>query len=280
MSDLEVRKIPFEFEGAEFIWNPENPAFSIFMNQITFYVIGFEKFACKAMRAAEAVITDPAVAEEARLFREQEIVHSLAHRKHAKALFERYPELEETLNKTIKSFDELFAETSLKYQLAYAGGIEAVFTPFFKMILDNRETLYKGGDARLASLFLWHFCEEVEHRSSALMVYDHVVGSYLYRLRHAWGGLSHSASIMDMIKEDFKKHVHDVPQEYYDLSPYATIPFSAKVKATLGVLDAQMFWHNPDTQPLPDYYDEWMAHWNAGDDVTQVYGKPVTGEPA
>ena len=36
--------------------------------------------------------------------------------------------------------------------------------------------LFRPGDDRVASLFLWHFVEEVEHRSSALVIYDAVVG--------------------------------------------------------------------------------------------------------
>ena len=44
------------------------------------------------------------------------------------------------------------------------------------MMLDNEETLFRPGDDRVASLFMWHFVEEVEHRSSALVIYDAVVG--------------------------------------------------------------------------------------------------------
>ncbi len=277
MSELEVRKIPFDFEGAEFIWNPENPAFSILMNQITFFVIGFEKYMCKAMRAAEPLITDAAVAEEARLFREQEAVHSIAHRKHAKVLIERYPGLQASLDKTIDSYDQLFREQTLEYHLAYGGGLEAIFTPFFKMILDHRDVLYGGGDARLSSLFIWHFCEEIEHRSSALMVYDHVVGNYWYRLRNTWGFQRHTRSLFDMLTEEFKQHVHDVPSDYYELNPLEAIPRLDKIKAALGVFDSQMPWHDPVTQPLPDYYEEWLGYWQAGDDVRQIYGKRPGG---
>ena len=51
------------------------------------------------------------------------------------------------------------------------------------MMLDNEETLFRPGDDRVASLFLWHFVEEVEHRSSALVIYDAVVGKPWYRIR-------------------------------------------------------------------------------------------------
>lgn len=280
MSTLEVRKIPFAFDGAAFIWNPENPAFSLLMNQITFYVIGFEKYMCKAMRAAESVITDPEVLEEARQFRAQEAVHSLAHREHAKILIEQFPGLQTALDKAIKSYDDLYDEQPLEYHLAYAGGLEATFTPFFKMILDHRDILYSGGDARVASLFLWHFCEEIEHRSSALIVYNHVVGKSWYRIRNIPSFYRHSSGIFKMLAEEFRRNVPGIPEEYYALNPFAGIPRIAKLKSLIGVVDSQMPWHNPDHQTLPDYYQEWLSHWNAGEDVRQIYGKPIKGAVA
>ena len=61
------------------------------MNQVGFLAIGFERYICKAYRAAESRITDERLATEARLFREQEGVHAAAHTKHAKALMEQHP---------------------------------------------------------------------------------------------------------------------------------------------------------------------------------------------
>ncbi len=59
MSHLQVRRIPFTFEGVEFIWNPSNPGFAILMNMISFMVIGLEKYMCLAMRDAEPLIQRP-----------------------------------------------------------------------------------------------------------------------------------------------------------------------------------------------------------------------------
>lgn len=273
MSNLEVRRIPFNFDGAEFIWNPENPAFSIMMNQITFLVIGFERYLCKAIRASEPLITDPVVAEEAKLFFEQEAVHAVAHRKHAKALIDQYPGLQDALDRTISSYDQLMEERPLEFALAYGGGLESVFTPFFKMILDNRDVLFSGGDSRLASLFLWHFCEEIEHRSSALMVYNHVVGRYGYRIKNFRKCVRHVHSIVDMLREEFIKHVPGVPAEYFEIDPLGAVPRLDKIRSMLGIFDSQMPWHNPEKQALPAYYEEWLSHWEAGADVSNIYGK-------
>ena len=68
MSNLEVRKFDWDFEGIPFIWNPEQPRFSTLMNQITFVIISFERYISKAMRQAESRITHEEVKREARLF--------------------------------------------------------------------------------------------------------------------------------------------------------------------------------------------------------------------
>ena len=89
MSDLKIRRIPFDFEGVDFVWNQDDPAFAITMNKVSFFAVGFEKYICQATRDAERLITDQQVLEEARAFRAQEGIHSLAHRTHVNALIEQ-----------------------------------------------------------------------------------------------------------------------------------------------------------------------------------------------
>jgi predicted metal-dependent hydrolase len=272
MSDLKIRKIGFRFQDTDFIWNPENPFFSILMNKITFFVIGFEKYICQAINDAEPLIKNPAVLKEAKDFRTQESIHSMAHRKHAKALIERYPGLQETLDKVVQSYDRLYASKPLKYHLAYIGGLESIFTPFFKLLLDNRKMLFGGGDAQVSSLLVWHFCEEIEHRSSGIIVYDEVVGSYLYRVLNFRKFIAHSTGLFAMMDAEFQKHVADVPIEFYDPKRSRPLPLRGRLGSAIGVLMAQMPWHKPVHQSVPDYFQEWMGLYDSGADMTQAYG--------
>ena len=48
MIDLMIRRIPFDFEGVDFVWNKANPGFAISMNKVSFFAIGFEKYICQA----------------------------------------------------------------------------------------------------------------------------------------------------------------------------------------------------------------------------------------
>lgn len=50
MTDLKIRRIPFAFDDVPFMWNPQNPGFSMAMNILSFYAIGFEKYICRAMQ--------------------------------------------------------------------------------------------------------------------------------------------------------------------------------------------------------------------------------------
>jgi len=258
MSNLKIRRIPFQFKGVDFIWNPDNPSFSITMNKVSFFAIALEKYFCEAIRAADPQIKDPAVREEARLFVAQEGAHSLAHRKHVKALIERYPGLQEALDDIIAHFDRLYKDKDLAYHLGYAGGLEGIFTPSFKLLLDHRDRLFAKGDSRVASLFIWHFCEEIEHRSSALMIYDEVVGSYWYRIKNFLSYMRHVFAGLKLLEQKFKQHVPGIPEEWYRQESNITLPLQDRIRAFLGIVSAQMPGHKPVNQIVPSYYEEWL----------------------
>lgn len=147
MTDLIVRKMRFAFADhrVPYLWNEANPAFSSMANAVSFLAIAFEKMIGHMITEAMPFITDPAVAEEAQAFVRQEGQHAMAHRQHAKGLIKTYPGLKETLDEVVKAFDDLTAETPLKYRLAYTADLEATFTPVFKLMLDHDDTLFAPG---------------------------------------------------------------------------------------------------------------------------------------
>jgi len=275
MSNLKIRRIPFQFEGVDFIWNTDNPHFSITMNKVSFFAIALEKYFCQAIREADSLIKSPAVREEAHLFVAQEAAHSLAHRKHVKALIERYPGLQEALDGIIAHFDKLYAEKDLAYHLGYAGGLESIFTPSFKLMLDHRDKLFSKGDSRVASLLIWHFCEEIEHRSSALMIYNDVVGSYWYRIRNFPAYMKHVFDGIKLIEQKFKQHVPGIPDEYYRQGSNVALPLRDRIRSLLGIFLAQMPAHNPVNQIVPPYYEEWLQLDESGANLASIVGVPA-----
>lgn len=300
MTDLQVRKMRFAFADYDvpFLWNEENPAFSSMANAVSFLAIGFEKMIVNMIREAMPRITDPAVAEEADAFVRQEGQHSTAHRQHANGLIRRYPGLQETLNEVIAEFDRLTVQTSLEYRLAYTADLEATFTPVFKLMLDNDSTLFQPGDDRVASLFIWHFVEEVEHRSSALIIFDSIVGSDAYRMRMAPSIFRHVMKVIKVACAGFNKHVPQEDRRIDALAMFAMHRNKQKLRkllrlpvedngpmsrafddlrlgeqliALVGIVRSQLPRHNPDHEKLPALADVWFKRYDAGYDVSHWY---------
>jgi len=301
MTELIVRKLRFAFADhhVPFLWNESNPAFSSMANAVSFLAIAFEKMIGQMIPEAMPLITDPGIAAEAEAFVRQEGQHSMGHRQHAKGLIKSYPGLKETLDEVIAAFDDLTANKPLKYRLAYTADLEATFTPVFKLMLDHDETLFAPGDDRVASLFLWHFVEEVEHRSSALIIYDAVADDPWYRMRVAPSIFKHVWAVLRIACEGFNKHVPledrkidalsmfgmqarkkaflqrlsfvDAPYDGPIENAFSQLPMREVMVAMSGAVRSQIPGHNPAHERLPALADEWFARYEAGYEVTQWY---------
>ncbi|MCV7216743.1 metal-dependent hydrolase [Mycobacterium crocinum] len=304
MTALEVRRPKFDFTGdVPWEWNPDNPQFSFFMNATSIIAICFEQMIVAAVQEAAPLITDPEAASEATAFLRQEAQHSSTHRKHVSALIRRYPGLQQTLDAAVADYEHLTRTAPLRFRLAYIADLEATFTPSFKMMLDNEATLFRPGDERVASLLMWHFVEEVEHRSSALIVYDAAIGDSWYRIRALPGVVRHLMGIMRIIADGVNEHVPEADRKVdaRTLLPtfgmrqtamqrlarrrastpnaFATVPRRERLVAAGRVLLSQTPFHDPADDRLPEFADRWLARWKAGGDVTRWYtGEQVAGE--
>ncbi|OBI83951.1 metal-dependent hydrolase [Mycobacterium asiaticum] len=296
---LQVRRVRFDFAGTDipFMWHPRRPAFAVQCNLITFFAPGFEKFIVDATREAIPLIRDPRVAEEATAYLRQEAQHSAAHMSHFRALVRRWPGLQTTMDEVLASFEHLTATRPLAWRLAYTAVIENTFTPYFKVFLDHEDKLFEPGDERVASLFLWHFVEEIEHRSSALMVYDAVHGSFPYRVKAIGGVLKHIGELLAIVSRGFQEHVPAADGgSYGQLLPagwsprairssinasrrltgpgqgtYSGVPKREMVAMLTGLVRSQGPHHDPAYENLPPFAGRWFdryaeepkcaAHW-------------------
>lgn len=310
MTSLKIRRIPFEFDGdVPYLWNPDNPEFAVMCNGVGVLAIAFEKFVVASLKQAMPLITDDAVREEADAFMRQEGQHARMHRKHVAALTARYPGVQDVLDEAVASFDELLDTRPIEFNLAYTADLEAMFTPLFKVFLDHHETLYAPGDDRVASLFMWHFVEEVEHRSSALTIYRHVVGSETYRfrmlpriMRHVRATYAHAVLGFARVipaEDQWIDSTRALPSRMWRREIGVRLPWvrdrviqdghgTALQDATTGEL-LRMAWgllrsqtpgHDPEHQPLPRFAVEWHDAYEGGRDVSNWYAAKAAAERA
>lgn len=306
MTDLVVRKMAFEFDATvPFMWQPANPSFSVFCNVFTFIAVPFEKYIIGAMRKAkDRLAEDPTVAQEAEAFLRQEAQHASAHRKHMLALIERYPGLERCYDNAVASYDELVKAHPIEFHAAYIANLEATFTPLFKVILDNREALFAGADNRVASLMTWHFVEEIEHRSSGLILYQHLVDNPWYRVKHSRDTFRHVGGVTKSIAAAFDEHIpfadrglsvqevmsSTLTRELKYRGPggrrrrvqagsprttFEAVPTNQLTTMLWRLLLSQTPHHDPADQPLPAWADTWMREYDRGTDMTTFVGAPT-----
>ncbi|MCW2516726.1 MAG: hypothetical protein JWR11_5768 [Mycobacterium sp.] len=300
MTDLVIRKIRWEFDDTvPFMWQPANPNFGIFCNVFTFIAVPFERYIIKALRQAQSRFDEsPDVAAEADAFLRQEGQHAAAHRKHMTALVAQYPGLERAYDDATSAFDQLVEQHPVEFHAAYIANLEATFTPLFKVILDNRDSLFAGADQRVAALMTWHFVEEIEHRSSGLILYRHLSPDPWYRVKRIRDTFDHIGSVAAQIARTIDEVVpfDDRGASAQDLMSIALLVDEFKYRGPGGrrrrngrggcptmfqsvpTADlAKMVWrlalsqapnHDPKQQPLPDWADTWMAEYERGTDMT------------
>ncbi|MEW5808056.1 MAG: metal-dependent hydrolase [Actinomycetota bacterium] len=304
MTDLTVRRLRFDFsDPVPLVWHPERPAFSHATNMASFIAICFETMIVHAVKEAETWLTDDEVVAEAHAFLRQEAQHANAHRQHVTALVRQWPGLQEVLDAMMASYTAMTRSAPLDYRLAYIADLEATFTPSFRFLLDNEHLMFAPGDDRVASLFLWHMVEEVEHRSSALTIYHAVTGRRVRRLGVLPGVVKHIVATLVPAYVDGVNAAVPLRDRVIDLremsaswrtrqwlaeailrrrSGHRRVPMTAgidrvdKRRALRGLLGSQSPFFDPSDEPLPAFATRWFERYERGGDVTHWYGSAAS----
>ena len=184
LPELPARKIPFEFPNdINPHWNEAKPEWSHMVNGASVTMPFLEPYLIRTMRRALDKIESPQLKKDVKGYIGQEGQHFQQHRKFNNILIENgYQELVPIEEQMKKEFDDFEKKRSLKFNLAYAAGFETMALGIGHWLIKEREILFGNSDSRVASLVLWHFVEEIEHKNVAIDAYNAVFGHYFYRV--------------------------------------------------------------------------------------------------
>ena len=189
MVDILVRKVKFDFPddlddvfpGDDIVGECWLAAFSLTMPSLEPYLI-------RTYRSLGGGITDPELASDVGQFISQEAQHHRNHTRinsiiHARLGPDVAAELQRIEHALDRDYRRFNADKSQRFNLVYAEGFEAMTCA---MVVSWFDRTAKGeGSSRFGpwqQLFAWHGAEEIEHRTVAFDVYEHLVGSYPYRV--------------------------------------------------------------------------------------------------
>ena len=260
-----VRKMPFEFpDSIAAHWNARRPEWSHMASGASLAMPFLEPYLIRTMRKACGVIESEDLKNEVKLYMGQEGQHFQQHRRFNDILIRHYPELAAVEAQMQAEFEELDRKRSLKFNMAYACGFETMALGIGHWLVRDRAFLFAGSDTHVASLILWHFVEEIEHKSVAFDAYQAAYGNYFYRV---FGTLYSTLHVMKFSRKAYKAMLKKDglwgnPRSRWTLLKMITRFFINMVPATVG---ACLPGHHPTDIADPQWCLDWMEAYQQSD---------------
>jgi predicted metal-dependent hydrolase len=198
---IKARRVRFDWETTPIHWVPGDAQTTHTMNVLHLLLPAGEKWFVDVYRNALPLITNEQLRDQVKGFMGQEAVHSRAHAVVLEHLAAQgidatpFTRLVEWLFFTVGA-DEPFGRKVptrlqrlwLVQRLSIIAAIEHFTAVLGIWVVEQSQGLEAAGaDPTMLDLLRWHGAEEVEHRSVAFDVYQHVSGAYPRRVASMLG---------------------------------------------------------------------------------------------
>ncbi|MFI0353242.1 metal-dependent hydrolase [Actinomadura sp. 9N407] len=188
------RRVKFDWTGTPLHWIPGEPVATHFINTLHLLLPAGERWFVHVYKQTLPLIgeDDVQLRKEIKGFMGQEAVHAYSHQGvldhqmlerglDPRSLTRRIEWLFKVILGDRPPFPVISRRRWLNLRIGIIAGIEHYTAVLGQWILDARELDEAGSDATMMDLLRWHGAEEVEHRSVAFDVYQHVSGAYWRR---------------------------------------------------------------------------------------------------
>lgn len=188
------RRVRFDFADTPLHWLPGDPQTTHTINVLHLLLPAGEKWFVDVYRQALPLITDPQLRDDVKGFMGQEAVHSRAHAAVLDHLKDQGLDPAGYTKFVDWMFDKMLADRPfhvrapflakpwLMRRLAIIAAVEHFTAVLGCWIIENEALEHAGADPVMLDLLRWHGAEEVEHRSVAFDLFEHVSGSRLNRI--------------------------------------------------------------------------------------------------
>ncbi len=189
---LQARRVDFDFASTPLHWLRNDPFSTHIINGIHMLLPAGELWFCRVYNQALPMVTDEVLRDDVQGFIRQEAIHSRQHTK-AQSYLEAhgfnvaFAEQAEWLFGTVLGDAPLglkFLQRQAwkkQWLITRVGLIAAIehFTGVLGQWAMDNESWETNGDATMVDLFKWHLAEEVEHRTVAYDLFEHLCRTQL-----------------------------------------------------------------------------------------------------
>ena len=183
---LPTRTLPLAYpDDVALAWNRSFPEMACAANAISLLMPYIEPYFARSIRSVLDQLDGPLRARTEEYLR-QELAHQRQHRRFNDLLVAQHPGLARLERMARRVFLELTRRLSPRFNVAMVAAAESAAFGIARWIDRHVDELFDDADPVVATLFLWHLAEEIEHKSAAYEVFEAVDGSRL-RLAAASG---------------------------------------------------------------------------------------------
>ena len=181
---LPLRRVTFAYpDDMDPAWIADKPEFAHMANGLSLLMPYAEPLFIKAVRSAFGDIDDELQGRTDDYIK-QEIGHYTEHKHFNEIIRARHPAVAR-IEQWMKRTADWVTGRSRKFMLAFASGGEIMSFLLARWVDEHAGDLFAEAEPVVATLFLWHLAEEVEHKSAAFDVYEEIDGSTAsLRVRH------------------------------------------------------------------------------------------------
>ncbi len=205
--DITVRKVKFEFpDELDDVLPGVDPVRESYMVAFSLTMPYLEPYLIRTFRSVAGDITDAGLAADVKEFIGQEAQHFQNHRRVneiikgqlGSAVAAELQAIEDRLDADYRRFN---ASKSRRFNLCYAEGFEAMTCAMALTSIAEAE----AGNSTISAgpwgqLWAWHLAEEMEHRTVAFDLYEHLEGSYPYRVVGSLRAQAHFQRTIDRLQ--------------------------------------------------------------------------------
>lgn len=274
-----VRRIQFEYpDDLDPHWNKARPEWSQIVNAASLAMPYLEPYLIDHIRMAKQRIEAPALRAEADAYMGQEAHHFKQHRKFNELLIAKGYEKLRAYEATLDRDYEKFSKRSLDFNLAYAAGFETMALAIGHMLVAEREYLFRDADPAVASLVLWHFVEELEHKHATFEVYEAVCGRYFYRV---YGLVYATVHIMRRTRQAYIEllRIDGLWGKWRTRWELKKVLFRVFKHLIPAFVRHAMPWHDPRRVADPGWVRQWIEAWDRGEQRLRALDTRRIAEP-
>ena len=255
-------------------WQPMKPEFAAAVNSLSLGMPSGEPYVMQAVRDAAQEIDDPDLAQQVKVYLQQEGEHSRQHRRFNEILIEQHPALSRVERWLASSYAFLDRRAGRKFAIAYAAGFEATAFAAARWMDAHRHELFRGADPEPATLVLWHLAEEVEHKTVAHDVWAATDGNrlrYVAAMATCFTMLVWFIFLGTVVQLTAWRRLFS-PVAWFRLWKWG-IGFAFEVLPTMAV--TMLPSHHPSRQADPTWMTSWLALFDDETGTIPVWDAPL-----